>query len=308
MWNMTGEKPLKFSKRISHWVSFELEVFARKLRLGQADNPGRRVCRKKEDRMTSRSVSSSSRRGRREERSLSRRWRAVAGAAAAAAGANKEGWCRVPRAAAAQCFGWKEATPDPSESTPGLSSAGGFPSGQRKGCVVGFQCFGPRRLPHAPEKEDSFQLLPRCNRLQRSVPEWRFSSVLNRRPRRAEASVREAAESDPRETAQWIGLEPPVCTAANQSLVRAPPYVTPPQSSGLTRPTCLSLAVHARTHTWRSDFGGTTSESLETRKAEQGGAQTLVQVFSQRAPITYQSANGLSVVSNSDLSSSSNFL
>ena len=52
-----------------------------------------------------------------------------------------------------------------------VSSAIGFPISQRKGCVVGFQCFGRRRLPHAPEKEDSFQLLPRCNRLQWSVPE-----------------------------------------------------------------------------------------------------------------------------------------
>ena len=45
---------------------------------------------------------------------------------------------------------------------------------------------------------------------------------------------------------------------------RAPPYVTPPQSSG----SGLPASVLARTYTWRSDFGGTGSESHETRKAE----------------------------------------
>ena len=79
----------------------------------------------------------------------------------------------------------------------------------------------------------------RGNRLQRSVPEWRFSSVLNRRPPRAEASVREAESRR-----DSIGGRRSQRARQQTSLWCSRPALrNTPAIVGL-RPTCLRACAH----------------------------------------------------------------
>ena len=97
---------------------------------------------------------------------------------------------------------------------------------EREGEVVDFNVLVETETlaPHAlrRRRRTAFSCC-RGNRLQRSVPEWRFSSsVLNRRPPQAELQPRVAEERRRSvRTESFRQRQARTCTAANQSLVAA---------------------------------------------------------------------------------------
>ena len=129
-------------------------------------------------------------------------------------------------ATAAQCFGERETRQRASTPFHNLVPQHLPGHKEREGEVVDFNVLVETETlaPHAlrRRRRTAFSCC-RGNRLQRSVPEWRFSSsVLNRRPPQAELQPRVAEERRRSvRTESFRQRQARTCTAANQSLVAA---------------------------------------------------------------------------------------